>query len=171
MNKLLQQPKCQNSQNLRFCSLNVNKINNESKQRKINAVTNNEYIFVQFDNVSHIVSIQLKTPFTVRCGCQTKSTIPEWCEHIVQALLYLSKEVFNNCWSAQLKGNEPITETNVKKRLKALTSGEMETLVLSLLYTDPRFVLNELERVEKEGNKVVVNNINQPGLKSSFNKN
>ena len=86
-------PKLTKSTIQQFCSVNVNKINNESKQRKIKAVTNNEYIFVQFDNVSHIVSIQLKTPFTVRCGCQTKSTIPEWCEHIVQALLYLSKEV------------------------------------------------------------------------------
>ena len=45
----------------------------------------------------------------------------------------------------------------------------METLVLSLLYTDPRFVLNELERVEKEGNKVVVNNVNRPGFNRGFN--
>ena len=40
----------------------------------------------------------------------------------------------------------------------------MEALVLSLLYANPIHVLNELERVEKEGNKVLVNYENRPGL-------
>ena len=52
----------------------------------------------------------------------------------------------------------------MESRLKGLNREEIESVVFSLLYKNPRKVLNEIERVEKKENQVFVNNVNRPGL-------
>ena len=58
------------------------------------AIYNDEYLSVHFvQEPDIVVRIKLGNPFIAKCDCQPKKSLDIWCEHIIAALLKISKEV------------------------------------------------------------------------------